>query len=103
VKKVKCAINQSVRVVDMNDEIILEVLFEHGVYEALAPILGATVVNYPLGLQEFTVVYDKRQGKIARSKIIDLEINLLEEPSSVIKVFLEPIKLIVGQHDVGIV
>ena len=91
---------QVVRIVDMNDEIIHEVVFEHGKVEASTPTIGATVVSHPLGLKEFTVVYDKRSGEPMRTKITDLEISLLSEPS-VVKVFLEPITLIVGQHDVG--
>jgi hypothetical protein len=53
-----------------------------------------------LGLKEFNVVYDTREGKIARYKIVDIEINLVMQPA-VTRVYLEPIKLIVGQHDIG--
>lgn len=98
----KYTLCQSVRIVDLNDEIISEVLFEHGVVETPQPMLGATVITYQLGLKEFEVVYDKREGKTSRSKIIDMEINLLGD-GSITKVFLEPVKLIVGQHDVGLV
>ncbi|MDB5055960.1 MAG: hypothetical protein JWM44_4010 [Bacilli bacterium] len=92
---------QLVKIVDMNEEIILEVVFDHGEVETPIPTIGATVVTYPLGLKEFSVVYDKRsEDAIKRSKITDLEINLLGE-SSVVKVFLEPVTLIVGQHDIG--
>jgi hypothetical protein len=91
---------QLVKVVDMNDELITECLFNHGEVQAVIPALGATVVTYPLGLKQFTVVYDKRTNEVKRSKIIDLEINLLSE-TSIVKVFLETVTLIVGQHDIG--
>lgn len=92
---------QTVRIVDMNDEIMAEVLFEHGEVESPQPVIGASVVTYQLGLKEFQVVYDKREGKTSRSKIIDMEINMLSRDGNTTRVFLEPVKLIVGQHDVG--
>lgn len=92
---------QTVRIVDMNDEIMSEVLFEHGEVESPQPVIGASVVTYQLGLKEFQVVYDKREGKTSRSKIIDMEINLLGGDGNTTRVYLEPVKLIVGQHDVG--
>jgi hypothetical protein len=91
---------QLVKLVDMNDELIHEVIFDHGEVETPIPTIGATVVTYPLGLKEFTVVYDKRTQEAKRSKIVDLEINLMGE-SRVVKVFLETVTLIVGQHDIG--
>lgn len=91
---------QLVKLVDMNDELIHEVVFDHGEVETPIPTIGATVVTYPLGLKEFTVVYDKRTQEARRSKIVDLEINLMGE-SSVVKVILETVVLIVGQHDIG--
>jgi hypothetical protein len=91
---------QLVKIVDMNDELIHEVIFDHGEVETPIPTIGATVVTYPLGLKEFTVVYDKRMQEAMRSKIVDLEINLMGE-SRVVKVFLETATLIVGQHDIG--
>lgn len=96
----KYRISQTVRLVDMNDEIIREVLFEHGEVEGPLPPIGASVVTHSLGLKEFDVVYDKREGKISRTKIVDLEIDLLGD-QTVKRVFLEPTTLIVGQHDVG--
>jgi hypothetical protein len=86
----------------MNDEILKEHIFDHGDVETPQPVIGATVVTYQLGLKEFEVVYDRREGKTSRSKIIDMEINLLGD-ANVTRVFLEPVKLIVGQHDVGMV
>jgi hypothetical protein len=91
---------QLVKIVDMNDELIHEVVFNHGEMETQIPTIGATVVNYPLGLKEFTVVYDKRTQEAKRSKIVDLEINLMDE-IRVVKVLLETVTLIVGQHDIG--
>jgi hypothetical protein len=97
---VKYTLCQLVRIVDMNDEILSEILFEHGDVETPQPVIGASVVTYQLGLKQFDVVYDKREGRTSRSKIIDMEINLLGD-TNVTRVFLEPVKLIVGQHDVG--
>jgi hypothetical protein len=91
---------QLVKLVDMNDELIHEVVFDHGEVETPIPTIGATVITYPLGLKEFTVVYDKRTQEARRSKIVDLEINLMGE-GSVVKVILETVVLIVGQHDIG--
>lgn len=96
----KYTLCQLVRIVDMNDEILSEILFEHGDVETPQPVIGASVVTYQLGLKQFDVVYDKREGRTSRSKIIDMEINLLGDTNAT-RVFLEPVKLIVGQHDVG--
>jgi hypothetical protein len=98
---VKYTLCQLVRIVDMNEEILTEILFEHGDVETPQPVIGASVVTYQLGLKQFDVVYDKREGRTSSSKIIDMEINLLGD-TNVTRVFLEPVKLIVGQHDVGI-
>lgn len=98
----KYALCQLVKIVDMNDEIITEVLFSHGEVESPQPVLGASVISYQLGLRQFEVVYDRREGRISRSKIIDIEIDLLSDGTKM-RVFLEPEKLIVGQHDVGVV
>lgn len=98
----KYTLCQTVRIVDMNDEILTEILFEHGDVETPQPVIGATVVTYQLGLKQFEVVYDKREGKTSRSKVIDMEINLLGDINAT-RVFLEPVTLIVGQHDVGLV
>lgn len=91
---------QQVKIVDMDDEIISEVLFEHGEYQTAALSIGSTVLIHELGLKEFNVVYDKREGKIARYKVADIEIDLVMQPA-VTRVYLEPVKLIVGQHDIG--
>ncbi|WP_308637111.1 hypothetical protein [Paenibacillus silvisoli] len=91
---------QQVKIVDMDDEIISEVLFDHGGYETAALSIGSSVLIYQLGLKQFDVVYDRREGKIARYKVVDIEIDLITQPA-VTRVFLEPVKLIVGQHDIG--
>jgi hypothetical protein len=91
---------QYVTITDMNEEILTEVLFEHGEFDSPALSIGSSVLNYQLGLKEFEVVYDRREGKIQRFKVVDIEIDLIKQPT-VTRVFLEPQKLIVGQHDIG--
>ncbi|GGI44129.1 hypothetical protein GCM10008018_05560 [Paenibacillus marchantiophytorum] len=91
---------QYVTIVDMNEEILSEVLFEHGVFESNALSIGSSVVIYQLGLKQFDVVYDKREGKTVRSKVVDIEINLITQPTET-RVYIEPVRLIVGQHDIG--
>jgi hypothetical protein len=91
---------QYVTLFDMNDEILSEVLFEHGEYQSTSLSVGTSVLSYQLGLKEFEVVFDKREGKTCRYKIIDVEIDLINLPT-VTRVILEPQKLIIGQHDVG--
>lgn len=98
----KYTLCQLVRIVDMEDEILTETLFKHGDVETPQPVIGASVLTYQLGLKQFEVVYDKREGRTSRSKIIDMEIDLLGD-TNITRVFLEPVKLIVGQHDVGVV
>lgn len=96
----KYSILQSVKIIDMNDEIMSEVLFDHGGHELPTLAVGSSVITYQLGLQQFEVVYDKREGKQQRSKIVDIETDLLTSPP-VTRVFLEQVTLIIGQHDVG--
>jgi hypothetical protein len=91
---------QYVTIIDMNEEIMSEVLFEHGEYDAHTLAIGASVLSYQLGLKQFEVVYDKREGKTSRFKVIDIELDLINLPI-VARVFLEPQKLIIGQHDIG--
>jgi len=98
---VKYNICQTVKIVDMNDEIIAEVLFEHGQFEIPSLVIGSSVLSYQLGLKEFEVVFDKREGKHQRYKIVDVEIDLIQKPAT-LKAFLEPVTLIVGQHDIGL-
>jgi methyl coenzyme M reductase gamma subunit len=100
----KYGIRQLVQIVDMNDEVIREVLFDHGqLDDALSFSLGCTVITHSLGLKEFDVVYDTRKSfESVRSKIIDIEYSLVDTPI-MIWAYLEPVQLIVGQHDIGIV
>lgn len=96
----KYAICQLVRIVDMNNEPISEVIYEHGHLDTPCGFsIGCTVITHQLGLREFQVVYDMRQEPI-RSKIIDLEFSMVSTPPDV-KAYLEPVQLIVGQHDIG--
>ncbi|NEW07835.1 hypothetical protein GK047_17690 [Paenibacillus sp. SYP-B3998] len=91
---------QKVTIVDMNEEIMSEVLFEHGEFESTALSIGSSILIYQLGLKQFEVVYDKREGKTVRYKVEDIEIDLITQPT-VTRVFMEPVRLIVGQHDIG--
>lgn len=91
---------QKVSIVDMNNEMLTEVTFDHGTYDSAAVAVGSTVICPPLGLKQFEVVYDRRNQDPARFKIVDVEIDLVRLPSET-RVLLEPITLIVGQHDVG--
>jgi hypothetical protein len=97
---VKYTISQSVKIIDMNDEIIAEVLFNHGDYELSALAVGSSIITNQVGLKQFEVVYDKREGKQQRVSIVDIEIDLIVQPAAT-RVYLEPITLIIGQHDVG--
>lgn len=97
----KFTICQTVTMVDMNEEIMAEVLFEHGEFEIPALAIGSSVVSYQLGLKQFEVVYDKREGKRQRFKVVDIEIDLIQQPAST-RAFLEPVTLIIGQHDIGL-
>lgn len=91
---------QSVKIVDMNEEILAETVFNHGDYDSPALSIGSSVMHYELGLKEFEVVYDKREGRTVRHTITDIEIDLINKPVTT-KVYLEPVTLIVGQHDIG--
>jgi len=94
-------IRQLVQIVDMNEEVIREVLFDHGQLDAFGFSLGCTVITHPLGLREFEVVYDTRKSdESVRSKIIDIEYSLIDVPV-MIWAYLESVQLIVGQHDIG--
>ncbi|WP_166245181.1 hypothetical protein [Paenibacillus turpanensis] len=97
-----CVFQQNVRIVDMNDEIIHETVFEHGQFDSVIPTVGSSVVSHELGLRQFEVVLDKRPGKTARYKIVDVEYDILGEKVRV-TAQLEAITLIVGQHDVGLI
>lgn len=94
------SIHQQVKIVDLNEEPLQEVIFDHGEIEAAGVTLGCSFVTTALGLKEFEVVYDKRHGNTQRCKIIDIEFSLVDSPM-VARVYLEPVVLIIGQHDVG--
>lgn len=96
----KYRIVQLVTLVDMNNELINEVMYDHGDFETLFLPIGSTVVTRPLGLKKFEVVHDVRTDDVSRYKIIDTEINLVTHDQEV-RAYLEPITLIIGQHDVG--
>jgi hypothetical protein len=96
----KFSICQVINIVDMNNELISQHVFEHGELESPNIHIGCSVVTHKLGLKEFNIVYDNRSGESSRYKIIDIEYSLISQPVT-IRVFLEPITLIVGQHDVG--
>ncbi|MVP00783.1 hypothetical protein [Paenibacillus lutrae] len=97
----RCTVCQWVKIVDMNNEAMSEQLFNHGEVAGAALSVGATVVTHPLGLKKFEIVYDSREGmEPARSKIVDIEVDMLNQPSTT-RVYLEPQVLILGQHDVG--
>jgi hypothetical protein len=97
---VKYSISQSIKIVDMNEEIMAEVLFDHGDYELSALAVGSSMITNQVGLKQFDVVYDKREGKKQRVRIVDIEIDLIAQPAAT-RVYLEPITLIIGQHDIG--
>lgn len=96
----KTAILQKVTVVDMNNELLTETVFEHGTVSSTSLAIGWSVVSYPIGLREFSVVPDKREQRTERYKVIDIEVDLTGELNT-IKAYLEPRTLIIGQHDVG--
>ncbi|MFD2614196.1 hypothetical protein [Paenibacillus gansuensis] len=94
------SICQRVEIVDMNEEPITETLFEYGQLETPNFSIGCTVIVPSLGLKQFEVVIDPRFNGKNRSKIIDIEFDMMESPV-VTRAYLEPVKLIVGQHDIG--
>lgn len=91
---------QTVRIVDMNDELIAETLFMHGELETPNFSIGCSVITATLGLRQFEVVYDPRLEDKNRFKIVDIEFDMMERPM-ITRAYLEPITLIVGQHDIG--
>ncbi|CAI6063456.1 hypothetical protein [Cohnella sp. JJ-181] len=96
----KTEILQQVTIVDMDEEIIARVDFSHAADLAGSLAIGWSVVTYPLGLREFEVVYDRREARKVSSKVVDIEIDTTSETRTV-RAYLEPVKLILGQHDVG--
>lgn len=96
----KYKICQMVKVTDLNGELLQEVEFEHGELEVAHFSIGCSVITQTLGLKQFQVVYDRRYEKTQRCKIVDIEFSLVDHPI-VTKAYLEPVSLIVGQHDIG--
>jgi len=92
---------QKVTIIDMNNEIIAETLFEHGAIRSSSLSIGWSVTAFPLGLREFSVVFDKREQRTVQYKVIDMELDLTGDVEW-IKAYLEPQTLILGQHDVGL-
>ncbi|MCI3919605.1 hypothetical protein MO973_05080 [Paenibacillus sp. TRM 82003] len=97
----KTTILQKVTVVDMNNEMLTETMFEHGTESSASLAIGWSVLSYPIGLREFSVVLDRREQKIARYKVIDIELDLTGESNAIVA-YLEPQTLIIGQHDIGL-
>jgi hypothetical protein len=96
----KYSICQKVKIIDMNNEIIQEVLFMHGELDKPGFSIGCSVITPALGLKEFQVVYDRRYNETLHTKIIDIEYDLVANPA-IIRAYLEPVTLIIGQHDIG--
>lgn len=96
----KVVVYQSVSVTDMNNEVLQETVFNHGELEAASMTIGCSILTRTLGLREFEVVYDERYGEKQRCKVVDIEYDMAEKPA-VARVYLEPVKLIIGQHDIG--
>jgi hypothetical protein len=90
---------QQVTLRDFNNELLTETYYYHGEFSLPLVSPGVSFVVPTLGLKEFEVVIDPR---IEPKKYIihDIEINLVES-QGITKVYLEPITLIIGQHDVG--
>ncbi|HJV45711.1 MAG TPA: hypothetical protein VJ824_08275 [Bacillota bacterium] len=90
---------QKVTLCDFNNELLTEVLYYHGEYSLPLVSPGVTFITPALGLKKFEVVEDHRLEP-QRYRVADIEVNLLEK-KGITKVFLDPITLIVGQHDIG--
>ena len=97
----KYSICQKVSIVDpITKEAIKEVLFSHGELDTPVFSIGCTIITHQLGLKDFDIVYDKRFGEPARFKVIDIEFSMIDHPV-ITRAYLEPLVLIVGQHDIG--
>ncbi len=84
----------------MNNEVLQEAVFHHGELETASISVGCSIITSALGLKEFEVVYDQRYAEKQRCKVVDIEYDMAEKPV-VARAYLEPIRLIIGQHDVG--
>lgn len=93
-------IYQTVKIVDFNNELLSETDFHHGEFELPVVTPGCVITTHTLGLKEFTVVYDTRQNEKIHSPVIQVNMDLTQ-PERPASVYLEPVTLIIGQHDVG--
>ncbi|RXT07817.1 hypothetical protein [Ammoniphilus sp. CFH 90114] len=91
---------QPVTLRDFNNEIMAENHYLHGEYNLPYISPGVTFVTHALGLKGFEIVVDPR-FEPQKHKVVDIEISLLDTSDAPIKVYLEPITLIIGQHDIG--
>lgn len=96
------SIKQKVTVVDHNGELIEEVYFDHGSFSFQSIQTGYHIETKKLGLKNFEVLYDNRSEDTLRSQVIDIEISLVH-PEKTAHVYLEPLELILGLHDIGLV
>ena len=96
----KYQICQLVKIVDLNDEIIQETVFDHGIHELPQLQIGMIIETKKVGLSSFDVVYDHRYGETTKNTIVSIEMNIVKQPYEVV-VYLQPLTLIIGQHDVG--
>lgn len=95
----KFRVYQQIMLRDFNDEIITEMTYDHGEFSLpwLSP--GVSLITPALGLKGFEIVIDPRLDA-KKYKVIDIALPLLE-PDKPAQVYLEPMTLIIGQHDIG--
>lgn len=95
----KCRVYQQITLRDFNDELITENTYDHGEFSLpwLSP--GVSLITPALGLKGFEIVIDPRL-EAKRYKVIDIALHV-SDPEAPAQVYLEPITLIVGQHDIG--
>ena len=93
-------IYQTVKIVDFNNELLSETDFHHGEFELPVVTPACIITTHALGLKEFTVVYDTRQEEKVHFRVLQVSMDLTE-PDRPAAVYLEPVTLIIGQHDVG--
>lgn len=96
----KTEILQQVTIIDMNEEILTRVEFAHATDLSAPLAIGWSVLTHPLGLREFEVVYDHREGRKVSSKVVDIQVDTTGD-TRMLRAYLEPVTLIIGQHDVG--
>ncbi|WCN39457.1 hypothetical protein [Aneurinibacillus uraniidurans] len=96
----KYDIYQTVKIVDFNNELLSEADFYHGEFDLPVVTPSCVVTTHALGLKEFVVVYDRRQNEKVQFQVVQVSMDLTE-PDRPASVHLEPVTLIIGQHDVG--